>query len=98
MTIESLKQHEGQFGLMIWGHTARLKQIHGKIKCIDDDKREIIFKSTLRKVFTIKFEDIKSFEAKEPLGEVTEVRGRKVIWDGGILVYADNSKEYDAKR
>jgi hypothetical protein len=98
MKLKELVQLEGKFGLITFGKTSELKQLHGKIKCIDDEKDEITFKSTMRKVFHLRARDIKSFEEKEPLPEITEVRGRKVLWAGGILVYEDNGKEYDSKR
>ena len=98
MTIKDLKQYDGKFGLIKFGKTAELKQLHGTIKCIDDEKSEITFKSTMRKVFILRARDISSFEQKEMLPEITEVRGRKILWDGGILVYAVDNKEYDAKR
>ena len=98
MKYKDIKQFDGSFGLMIFGKTAELKQIHGRIKCIDDEKEIVTFKSTMRRVFNVKIKDIVSFEGKEPLPEITEVRGRKLLWDAGILIYEDNKKEFDAKR
>lgn len=98
MTIKDLKQYEDTFGLIIFGKTAELKQLHGTIKCIDDEKSEITFKSTMRKVFILRARDISSFEPKEMLPEITEVRGRKILWDNGVLIYSDNKIEYDSKR
>jgi len=98
MTIKDLRQYEDKFGLLIFGKPAELKQVHGKIKCIDDEKSEITFKSTMRKVFQLRARDISSFTEKEMLPEITEVRGRKILWDGGILIYDDSKIEYDPRR
>ena len=98
MKLKDLRQFDMKFGLIIFGKPAELKQLHGVIKCIDDEKDEITFKSTMRKVFILRARDISSFTEKAMLPEITEVHGRKILWDGGILIYDDSKIEYDPRR
>lgn len=97
MKTEELKEFVGKFGLLLYDVQSKLKQLHGKIKDVDDFDN-VAFKTTVGKLIMIKSDTIQSFEPKEALPEVKEHRGRDVVWKGGELVYKDNKKDVNIKR
>jgi hypothetical protein len=84
------------FGLLKFGKTSALKQLHGKTKYVDNDGT-ILFKDANRKLYLLPCEEVQSFEPKEMTPEIKEYKGLKVLWEGGRLFYADNGKDVEIK-
>lgn len=94
MTIKELKPLEGKYGRLVWDPSADRKAYYGTIKHVDSDENIILFKIKGLRVRKIEVNRVTCFEETEMLPEVTEIKGRRVVDLNGVLIYADNKKEF----
>jgi hypothetical protein len=88
MKFKEFQQYEGRYGLLIWQKDSTdTKMFHGIIKYVTEDV--LLFRIKGISTKPVKLSEIISFEEKIMEPEVTEFRGKKVIWDGGILCHPE---------
>ena len=92
MKFKELQPYEGRYGLLTWQKKSKDRKIyHGIIRHVDEDVLLFRIKGIATK--PIRLQEIVSFEEKIMEPEVTEFRGKKVIWDGGILCHPEDLKK-----